>query len=479
MQVSLDHLVGKGLQLLDDSGNPSDAHSEHESWVREVHEWLAQAAPNSGLTAAWGAFGSSPLMYGGAYYDEPQAWISHMALVRRRLSWLAEHGPIAARTGESSSRKRTVAKLAALKGNVASAVSFDWSDLHYAGELTLEFFQRYAPLRDELKSLDPHLYSDLPVRELPEIPTVTTTGTIKGHIASRYLKTLLSDIEYILETESQLGRGDAAQTVQLIDFNKDKTVSWDVFISHASEDKTAVAEPLARALMKVGVSVWYDDFTLKVGDSLRVSIEKGLRDSKFGAVILSPAFFVKNWPQKELSALMQKEDGKNKVILPIWYQLTIEDVRKHAPLLADVKALKWGDGIQSVASALLEVINGITMMPGRDVESLKSESLLERATMSPRQTMIEEWQNLEQSIFEAGARNESVIQNSEPLNPTAIVNVLCAARKITKEVREEFFQLKKWHQAVALPDQQYHPEPREAIGFAERTSTLKLKFDSI
>ncbi len=105
---------------------------------------------------------------------------------------------------------------------------------------------------------------------------------------------------------------------------------WDVFISHASEDKTAVAEPLARALMKAGVSVWYDDFTLRVGDPLRLSIEKGLRGSKFGIVILSPAFFSRNWPQRELSALMQKEDSEHKIILPIWYRLGIEEIREQA-----------------------------------------------------------------------------------------------------------------------------------------------------
>ena len=85
------------------------------------------------------------------------------------------------------------------------------------------------------------------------------------------------------------------------------TKSWDVFISHATEDKKAVAEPLSRALMKAGVSVWYDAFSLKVGQSLMSSIDLGLRKSKFGVVILSQAFFKKDWPQTELHALAQKQ----------------------------------------------------------------------------------------------------------------------------------------------------------------------------
>jgi len=94
MQLSLDQLVNKGLQLLDDSGDPSAAHRAHERWVRDVNEWLSAAAPNSGVTAEWAAFGSSPFVYGGAYYDEPGAWVSHMVLIRRRLKWMAEHGAI-------------------------------------------------------------------------------------------------------------------------------------------------------------------------------------------------------------------------------------------------------------------------------------------------------------------------------------------------------------------------------------------------
>jgi TIR domain len=70
---------------------------------------------------------------------------------------------------------------------------------------------------------------------------------------------------------------------------------WDVFISHASEDKDFV-RPLAEVLQKSGLSVWYDEFALKVGDSLRRKIDEGLAKSRYGIVILSHAFFTKNWP---------------------------------------------------------------------------------------------------------------------------------------------------------------------------------------
>lgn len=100
--------------------------------------------------------------------------------------------------------------------------------------------------------------------------------------------------------------------------------------------------------------MWYDAFALKVGDSLMSSIDLGLRKSKFGVVILSAAFFRKDWPQRELHALAQKQSASQKVILPVWHNVTVEDVRDHFLLLADVVALKWSDGIQTVVDGLLE-----------------------------------------------------------------------------------------------------------------------------
>ena len=92
---------------------------------------------------------------------------------------------------------------------------------------------------------------------------------------------------------------------------------WDVFISHASEDKEAVAIPLADALKKAGIKVWLDQQELRIGDSLREKIDEGLAKSRFGVVILSPNFLAKSWPRKELNGLMAIEEDGQKVILPV------------------------------------------------------------------------------------------------------------------------------------------------------------------
>src|SRR5919112_5304617 len=104
-------------------------------------------------------------------------------------------------------------------------------------------------------------------------------------------------------------------------------MGYDVFISHASEDKAQVALPLAHYLKDKGVQVWLDEFELTLGDSLRRMIDHGLSMSRFGVVILSPAFFNKGWTNRELDGLVAREDIE-KFILPIWHNVSIEDVKK-------------------------------------------------------------------------------------------------------------------------------------------------------
>jgi hypothetical protein len=133
------------------------------------------------------------------------------------------------------------------------------------------------------------------------------------------------------------------------------SIGYDAFISHASEDKAKVARPLANALTKLGYRVWYDEFELRVGDSLRQSIDKGLINSRFGIVVLSPAFFAKNWPQYELNGLVAREVEGHKVILPVWHSVDRGDVLRYSPTLADKVALSTSRiGIKRIAESLAQ-----------------------------------------------------------------------------------------------------------------------------
>lgn len=145
------------------------------------------------------------------------------------------------------------------------------------------------------------------------------------------------------------------------DFEQSSTepddIGYDAFISHASEDKAEFVRPLANALGKMGFQVWYDEFELRVGDSLRQSIDKGLINSRFGIVVLSPAFFAKNWPKYELNGLTARELEGRKVILPVWHNITKNDVLQFSPSLADkVAVVTKGRTVKAVASELARVL---------------------------------------------------------------------------------------------------------------------------
>lgn len=134
-------------------------------------------------------------------------------------------------------------------------------------------------------------------------------------------------------------------------------MNYDVFISHASEDKEAVVFPLAEALKQRGFTVWVDAFELLLGDSLRRKIDQGLAESRYGVVVLSHDFFKKEWTQRELDALVAREDGKEKVILPVWHNLKSEEVVRYSPILAAKLAISTSQGMDRVADAIARVLN--------------------------------------------------------------------------------------------------------------------------
>ncbi|MFA6148681.1 MAG: toll/interleukin-1 receptor domain-containing protein [bacterium] len=137
-----------------------------------------------------------------------------------------------------------------------------------------------------------------------------------------------------------------------------------LFISHASEDKKAVALPLAKELIKAGYSVWYDEFSLELGDSLRKNIDDGLSKCDYAIIILSKAFFNKHWPEKELDGIASIESSrKENIILPIWHGVNEKDVAIYSPMLAGIKSIRYEVGIKEVVSVIRKSIN--TRMRGR------------------------------------------------------------------------------------------------------------------
>ena len=140
-----------------------------------------------------------------------------------------------------------------------------------------------------------------------------------------------------------------------VEINSD--FEWDVFISHASEDKEPFVRELASTLQDQGLRVWYDEITITIGDSLRQTIDRGLSKSRYGIVVLSHAFFAKKWTQQELDGLDAKERDGTKVILPVWLGVTEKDVAGYSPILAGRFAAIADQGIDNVVAQILKAMN--------------------------------------------------------------------------------------------------------------------------
>jgi hypothetical protein len=135
--------------------------------------------------------------------------------------------------------------------------------------------------------------------------------------------------------------------------------TWDVFISHASGDKDTVARPLRDALARLGVTVWLDEAEMRIGHSLRRKIDDGIRSSRFGVVVLSEAFFRKGWTNHELDGLVTRTVVGEQSLLPIWNDLTAEQVRAFSPSLADKVAMSTSQfRIEDIAEQIAEVVTG-------------------------------------------------------------------------------------------------------------------------
>lgn len=181
------------------------------------------------------------------------------------------------------------------------------------------------------------------------------------------------------------------------------TKEWDVFICHASEDKEAFVRPLATALAQLGLKVWYDEFTLKIGDSLSRSIDKGLVSSRFGIVVLSQWFFAKKWTERELRGLVALEIDERQTVLPIWHGVTKQQVLDFSPPLADVFALDTTrDAIGDITLSLLYRIRPdlytahprpelLRIASGQALEELKSEVEQKRAKVKELEKALEQY----------------------------------------------------------------------------------------
>lgn len=143
-------------------------------------------------------------------------------------------------------------------------------------------------------------------------------------------------------------------------------MSRDVFLCHASEDKPAVVRPLAYELQRKGISCWLDEAEILWGQSIIERISEGLRSSRFVIVVLSRAFLSKNWPKKELSAVLSMEISSGQIrVLPILVG-SPDDIQfflHEFPLLHDKLYVRWDGAAEPIVRNLQQWLDGPLASP--------------------------------------------------------------------------------------------------------------------
>lgn len=149
-------------------------------------------------------------------------------------------------------------------------------------------------------------------------------------------------------------------TIMAVDAAENEELpEYDVFISHAWEDKESFADEFVKELRNRGAKVWYDTTQMKWGDSMRAKIDDGLKKSRFGVVVLSPNYIAehKYWTKTELDGLFQMESINGKTLLPIWHNLTKQQVVNYSPIIASKLAMNTATmTAQELADELLKLL---------------------------------------------------------------------------------------------------------------------------
>jgi hypothetical protein len=236
----------------------------------------------------------------------------------------------------------------------------------------------------------------------------------------------------------------------------------DCFISHASEDKDAVARPLAEALTSAGYSVWFDEYELVLGDSLRAKIDEGLAASRFGVVVLSPQFFEKGWPQSELNALAAKEMvGGERLILPVWHGLDEEFLASKSPLLAD----RIGVKSHPLDKAAEQIIRAIERRKGQGATAAAivaaQEPSIGPTTAEPVQ-LVEAQRRVKLQLTDAEREAEQIAENRQIIS--GWLTIVAGPVRLQTDLIDPIEVDPDTLREVAVEDLWYHSEPLNRFG---------------
>lgn len=139
--------------------------------------------------------------------------------------------------------------------------------------------------------------------------------------------------------------------------NQKEIIEYDVFLSHSSLDKEEYVTELSDKLEEKGLSVFEDVKVFKIGQSQTDMMNFGILNSRFVVVFLSENFIKSGWSEYEFKSFLNREINEKKIIiLPIWHNVTVEEVKNYNPYLVDKYALNTSK------YSLDQIVDSITLV---------------------------------------------------------------------------------------------------------------------
>jgi hypothetical protein len=148
-------------------------------------------------------------------------------------------------------------------------------------------------------------------------------------------------LESIKNDKKFLDEMNGISTVSILKYQAKMVPEYDVFISHANKDKEDYVEDLYKSLNKLGVNIFFDKESLEWGDNWKDKILSGANKAEFAIIVISENFFDREWTERELKEFLNKQNRNGqKLILPILHRISMEQLQKKYPSVADIQAIE-------------------------------------------------------------------------------------------------------------------------------------------
>lgn len=147
-------------------------------------------------------------------------------------------------------------------------------------------------------------------------------------------------LSYFDDKEKALATAASAESTPI----KPSRKKYDVFISHANKDKLSYVNDLYSVLSDLGIEIFYDSKVLSWGDKWKDVLLNGTEQSEFAIIVISENFFGREWTEKELNTFLEQENTSGqKIVLPLLYNVTIDQLKAKYPALEEIQAISTSD----------------------------------------------------------------------------------------------------------------------------------------